>query len=80
MLLKWQACVFFFFVFFSSLLIHWCYGGQGDTGMGRGATLCSCLLCCWNSALSANPFNSRPAVFVWVDEPYPDKWLDCVCV
>lgn len=45
---------------------------------GREAALCSCLLCCWNSALSANPFNSRPAVFVWVDEQAPDKWLDSV--
>lgn len=38
---------------------------------GREAALCSCLLSCWNSALSANPFNSRPAVFVWADVQAP---------
>lgn len=46
---------------------------------GREAALCSCLLSCWNSALSANPFNSRPTVFVWADVQAPKKWLDSVC-
>lgn len=39
---------------------------------GREAALCSCLLSCWNSAPSANPFNSRPAVFVWADVQTPN--------
>lgn len=40
---------------------------------GREAALCSGLLCCWNSALSANPFNS--AVFVvWVYMPLTSGW------
>lgn len=38
---------------------------------GRETALCLCLLRCWNSALSANPFNSRPAVFVWADIQAP---------
>ncbi len=44
--------------------------------------MCSCLLSCWNSALSANPFNSLPAVFVlvWTDVLAPDKWLDSLRV
>lgn len=40
---------------------------------GREAALCSPLLRCWNSALSANPFNS--AVFVvWVCMPLTSGW------
>lgn len=41
----------------------------------KDAPLCFPLLCCWNFALFANPFNSRPAVFVWVNERAPDKLL-----
>lgn len=40
-------------------------------GGGRETALCSCLLSCWNFAPSANPFNSRPAVFVWADVQAP---------
>lgn len=38
-----------------------------DAAGAREAALCTCLLSYWNSALSANPFNSRPSVFVWAD-------------
>lgn len=38
-----------------------------DAAGAREAALCTCLLSYWNSAPSANPFNSSPSVFVWVD-------------
>lgn len=40
---------------------------------GKEALFCVRLLCCWNFALLATPFNSRPAVFIWVNEQGPDK-------
>lgn len=38
-----------------------------DAAGAREAALCTCLLSYWNSAPSANPFNSSPSVFVWAD-------------
>lgn len=41
----------------------------------HGAKMLLCASACWNFALFANPFNSRSAVFVWVNEQAPDELL-----